>query len=48
MTVLKRSQFKEVTVETSVPARDFNLNARVAINLTLVIRQDWALNFGPF
>jgi len=38
---------KEDTVEACVPARDFNLKAYAAVNLTQVTRRDWALNPGP-
>jgi len=41
-----QSQFKEDTVEPSVPAQDFNHKAYATKNVTEVIRRDWALNTG--
>jgi len=43
----QQSQFKEDTVEPSVPARDFDLKAYAAINLTQLVQPGWALNPGP-
>ena len=37
--ISQQSQFKEDTVEPSVPVRDFNLKAFAAINVIQMIRQ---------
>jgi len=41
--ISQRSQFKEDTVEPSMPAREFNLKLR-RYNPTQMIRPAWALN----
>jgi len=41
--ISQQSQLKEYTAESSMPARDFNLKAYAAIDLTQMIRPAWAL-----